>query len=535
MGLISGSFACFVLLSLLIYFIMPKQHRWIVLLAASYAYYLMICNKYIIYMLLTTVTTFVGGIWIENLCRKQKQVIKEHKLDWDRGQKKEYKKKNLAQQRWIMIAVLVFNFGILGFLKYFHFLAESLAGLGRLIGIEAAVPQLGLLLPLGISFYTFQTMGYLIDVYYEKVEAQRNPAKFALFVSFFPQIIQGPIAMYDDLAQQLYEGHEFDYDRIKRGGLLILWGIFKKLVIADRAVIMIQTVTQDPTAFSGTYILLAAFMYAIQLYADFSGGIDIVRGIAEMFGIIMAENFRRPYFATSLTEYWHRWHITLGNWVRTYVFYPLSISKTFLNMGKWMKKRCGAHVGKVVPTSLASLITFLIIGIWHGANGKYIAFGLWNGLVILLAELLRPLNEKIVEVLRIRRESKTHKVVCMVWTFFLVLVGYYFDIAQDFTSAIYMMVQSVIDFHWSDLVANIQLYRGLGIGRWDYLVIALGTLTMFVVSVIQERKECAIRDMLMEKKIPIQWLCYLTGIFAILLLGHYGPGLNPADFVYMQF
>lgn len=535
MGLISFPLVLFVAVSLFIYFQSPKQHRWKVLLAASYLYYILICNKYILYMMVTTVTTYAGALWMDRLCKKQKEVIKEHKQEWSREQKKTYKKKNLTQRRWVLISVLTLNFGILGFLKYFEFLAEGVAGIFGAAGIHLDVPQLGLLLPLGISFYTFQTMGYIIDVYYEKVEAERNPAKLALFVSFFPQMVQGPIAMYDDLASQLYEGHDFDYDRMKQGGLLILWGIFKKIVIADRAVILIQNVTDNPSAFSGTFILIAALMYAIQLYADFSGGIDIVRGIGEMFGITMAENFRRPYFAKSLTEYWHRWHITLGNWVRTYVFYPLSISKTFLNMGKWMKTHLGQHIGKVVPTSLASLITFLIIGIWHGANGKYIAFGLWNGGVILLAELLRPVNDKIVEMLPIRREGKGHQFVCMVWTFFLVLVGYYFDIAKNFSTAMYMMWQSVSDFHISDFVGNLQVYDALGLGQWEYLIIFVGILTILVVSIIQEKKGCAIRDILMEQSIPIQWICYLTGIFAILLMGSYGPGLDPADFVYMQF
>lgn len=535
MELISIKFALFVLLALFIYYIVPKRHRWIVLLSASYAYYLIICNKYIIYMMITTLTTYIGGILIDNLCKKQKEVIKEHKLEWDKEQKKAYKKKNLDTRRFIMIAVLVINFGILGFLKYFNFLAGGVTGLLSVFGINVSTPELGLLLPLGISFYTFQTMGYIIDVYQEKVDAQRNLAKLALFVSFFPQIIQGPIAMYDDLACQLYEGHDFDYDRTKRGALLICWGIFKKLVIADRAVKLINVVTADTYSFSGTFILLAALMYSIQLYADFSGGIDIVRGIGEMFGIEMAENFRRPYFSKSLTEYWHRWHITLGNWVRNYVFYPLSISKSFLNMGKWMKNHMGKHIGKVVPTSLASLITFLIIGIWHGANGKYVAFGLWNGLVIMIAELIRPLNDKLVEKLHIKRESGGHKFVCMVWTFFLVLVGYYFDIASNFTSAMDMLYRSVFDFHISDFVNNVSVLSGSCLMKWDYITIAGGILVILIVSIIQERKKRAIRDMIMEKSIPVQWAYILAGVFAIILFGYYGPGLDPADFVYMQF
>ena len=252
------------------------------------------------------------------------------------------------------------------------------------VGLDIAMPDFKLVLPLGISFYTFQTMGYVIDVYRGKFRAAKNPAKFALFASFFPQIVQGPIAFYSDLAYQLYAPHDFNYNRFKSGGILALWGLFKKLVIADRAVAMVKLVAGNYSDFKGTYILMAVCMYAIQLYADFSGGIDICRGFAEMLGITMAQNFRQPYFSRSLTEYWHRWHITLGEWLRTYLFYPISISKPFLKMGKQLKKHGLKHLGKVLPTSIASLITFIVIGVWHGAAWKYVAFGLFNGMAILI-------------------------------------------------------------------------------------------------------------------------------------------------------
>ena len=534
MELISVQFALFVAIALIVYYLFPKKKQWIVLLAASYIYYLLICNKYIIYMLVTTVSTYLGARAIDALRIKQAEVVKAHKQEWSREERKSYKNKNLSKRRWIMIGVLLLNFGILGFLKYFNFTAEIVVNFLGLFGFHGTAPDLGLLLPLGISFYTFQTMGYIIDVYQEKVEAEHNIAKFALFVSFFPQIIQGPIAMYDDLAHQLYEEHDFEYDRLKSGALLVLWGMFKKMVIADRAVKMIQLVTADTTAFSGTFILMAALMYALQLYADFSGGIDIVRGIGEMFGITMAENFRRPYFSKSLTEYWHRWHITLGNWVRNYVFYPLSISRQFLDMGKWMKPRFGKHISKVVPTSLASLLTFLIIGIWHGANSKYVAFGLWNGVVIMLIELFRPVNDRIGDALHINREGKFYQFIAMVWTFILVLIGYYFDIAESFSSAMDMLYRSVFDLHLSDLHA-FDVLAPSGLDHWDYLVILAGTIVILFVSIIQERSGRKIRDMLMEKKLRVQWACIFVGIFAVIIFGFYGPGMDPAEFVYMQF
>lgn len=534
MSLISLQFAVFVITAMAVYYLFPRRKRWIVLLAASCTYYLIICNKYIIYMLITTVSTYLGALGIESRYKKQSITLKAHKGEWSREKRKAYKKKITNQCRSLMIAVLLLNFGILGFLKYFGFAADVTASIAGLFGTHLQFPKLNFLLPLGISFYTFQTMGYIIDVYQEQVAAEKNIAKFALFVSFFPQIIQGPIAMYDDLAHQLYEPHTFQFRYLKNGAALILWGMFKKIVIADRAVAVINLVTADSSAFSGTFILFAALLYALQLYADFSGGIDIVRGIGEFFGIRMAENFRRPYFSKSLTEYWHRWHITLGNWVRKYVFYPLSISKSFLNMGKWMQKKCGKHLAKVVPTSLASLITFLIIGIWHGANGKYVAFGLWNGIVIMLIEICRPFNEKVENTLRINREGKLYQAAAILWTFFLVLIGYYFDIAQNFKDAINMMVRSVTDLHISD-VHNLACLKPAGLDKYDYLMILIGAIILFAVSLIQERSQQNIRDTIWQKKESVQWAVFLLGMVIVLIFGYYGPHMTPADFVYMQF
>lgn len=203
---------------------------------------------------------------------------------------------------------------------------------------------------------------------------------------------------------------------------------------------MIHTVAGAYTDYAGTYVLLAAIVYALQLYADFSGGIDISRGVAQMFGITMGENFRRPYFSRTLTEYWHRWHISLGDWLRNYLFYPLSISKAFLNWGRHAKQHLGNHIGKVLPTAVASLITFLIIGIWHGASWKYVAFGFWNGMVILVSTLLQPVSDKVVAALHIERKSAWYQVFSMLRTFVVVLIGYYFDIADGFRAAMGMML-----------------------------------------------------------------------------------------------
>lgn len=535
MSLISIQFFLFVAVTAVIYFLCAgRKYQWCVLLAASYFYYIFTCNQYVVYLLVTTVTTYAGARAITALAEQTTKTVKAQKGTWDKEEKKAYKNRMQGKKRAVMVAVLVFNFGILAVLKYAGFVGDSINALLNLLGITFRLPLPGLVLPLGISFYTFQSMGYLIDVYRDKFPAEKNFGKVALFVSFFPQIVQGPIAFYSDLAHQLYEPRGFSYEKFKRGGLLALWGMFQKLVIADRAVHLINLVTADDTAFSGTYILIAALMYALQLYADFAGGINVCRGIAEIFGITMAENFRRPYFAKTLTEYWHRWHITLGEWVRTYLFYPLSISKRFLKWGKDLKNHGFKHLGRVLPTSIASLITFLVIGIWHGAAWKYVAFGIWNGGVIMLAAIAEPWTSALTKRLKICTEAVWYQLFSMARTFLLVLIGYYFDIAADFTAAMRMMWKSAADLHLADL-HDFSCLAESGLVRSDYLVILFGAFVILIVSVIQERTGRHLRDLLTEKPLWIQWSVYLLLIFLIAILGAYGPGVNPADFVYMQF
>ena len=517
MELISLKYAIFVIVLLVLYYCFPKKYRWYVLLAGSMAYYVIICKWYVLFIIFTICTTYGSTIWIDKLLKEQNAIVKSHKEDWDRQTRKEYKEKGRKKRVAVMLFALLCNFGILAFLKYIPY-----AGV------------LGLLLPLGISFYTFQSMGYVLDVYREKVPAERNVGKLALFVSFFPQIIQGPIGVYDQLAHQLYDEHKYNFDNIRFGAQLILWGFFKKLVIADRAVGMIHTVAGAYTASAGTYVLLAALVYALQLYADFSGGIDISRGVAQMFGITMGENFRRPYFSRTLTEYWHRWHISLGDWLRNYLIYPLSISKAFLNWGRHAKQHLGNHIGKVLPTAVASLITFLIIGIWHGASWKYVAFGFWNGMLILVSTLLQPVSDKVVAALHIERKSAWYQVFSMLRTFVVVLIGYYFDIADGFRAAMGMMVKSVTDLHLSQLRPGAVL-EALPLTRYDWAVLLFGTVVIFAASVIQERSQRTIREILDEKCLALRWAVLLAGSFAVVLMGVYGPGVQASEFVYMQF
>lgn len=536
----SVNFIFFVLVTALLYFALPlKKHKWTVLLAASVFFYLVAGYRYAVFILFTAVSTYLIGLWVDKISKSSKAVLKKNKSEWGREEKKKYKNSIKVKKRLVMSLALVLNFGILAFLKYFNFFSGSLNDILGNFGIDFSAPTLALFLPLGISFYTFQSMGYIVDVYREKTPAEKNPLKFMLFVSFFPQIVQGPISIYDQLAHQLYEPHSFDFTRFKHGMMLILWGFFKKLIIADRAVTAITAVTDDYNAYGGSTLLFTILLYSVQLYADFSGGIDISRGVAQIFGIDMIENFRRPYFSRSISEYWRRWHISLGAWLKNYLFYPVAMSNLFINAGKKMKASrfgktaAGAHVSKVLPTSVASLIVFLVVGIWHGADWKYVGFGVWNGVIIMVSILLQPLFDSILKKLHINPNAVWYSVFQMLRTFIIVLVGYVFDVAPGFSQA--MRTFRLILTNQSLTAARAEISE-LGLGKKDMLVILAGIAVIFIVSVIQERHpSTTIREMLDRKPFLLRFAVIFIGIMAVIVYGVYGSGYNPADFVYMQF
>lgn len=539
----SINFIFFVLAAALIYFILPwKKYRWTVLLAASAVFYCLAGYKYAVFILFTALSTMLIALWLDRVNTGAKETLKSKKGEWDREQKKAFKNKLKVRKRLIMALCLILNFGILAFLKYYNFFAGSLNDILGSFGAGFSAPTLKLFLPLGISFYTFQSMGYIVDVYREKTVPQRNPFKFLLFVSFFPQIIQGPISNYEQLAPQLFEGHDFDFTRFKHGAQLILWGFFKKLVIADRAVVAINTVTatyDGYNAYSGTTLTFTVLLYAFQLYADFSGGIDISRGVAQIFGVDMIDNFRRPYFSKSINEYWRRWHISLGAWMKDYIFNPLAISSAFLNASKKMKatrfgrSKAGAHIAKVLPTAFASLIVFLVVGIWHGASWKYVAFGLWNGVIIMLSTLMQPLFDLVTDKLHIDRRNFFFRLFQMVRTFIVVLVGYVFDVAPSFKQGMMTIGRFFSD---QSITRGKEEILNLGLTWKDFLVIGVCIVAVWIVSILQEKhSDTNIRELLDKKPFILRFVLFFLLVMTVIVFGVYGSGYAAADFVYMQF
>lgn len=501
MSLVSNTFLIFVAASVLVYYVLPKRLQWFVLLCFSYGYYLAGGIRYVVFLLFSTLVTYVAGLGIQSA------------------------KKNQKSGKGILILGLLLNFGMLGVIKYTNFAVENLNALFHLNlrGME-------LLLPLGISFYTFQSSGYLLDVYWKRCEAERNPLKYALFVSFYPQILQGPIGRYSRLAQQLYVPHKFRGENLVRGFQRILWGFFKKMVLADWAAVFVDAIFDNPTQYSGLAIFGVLF-YTIQLYADFSGGMDVVIGIASMFDITLDENFKRPFFATSLTDFWHRWHITLGTWMKDYVFYPISLSKWMGAVGKGAKKALGKKVGRTIPICIANLIVFFVVGVWHGAAWKFIVYGMYNGIIIAFSGLMAEPYRKCRKALHITGKEGWYRVFAIVRTFLLVNISWFFDRADTVGQAVTMMRQAVTEFAPAQLLTIPAGREGLAFTPYALLILAVGCVVLFTVSVLQERG-MELRKSIARLPLPVTCIIY----FCLLLsIGFFGSTAAAKGFIYAQF
>lgn len=508
MSLVSMEFLVFVCMAAAVYYMIPRKHQWISLLVFSYIYYASSGIKVVFFLLYTTVTTYLAGIWL-----------------WNAENSEASKADKKRKKRRILIFTLVLNFGMLAVLKYTNFVIENINAI-----FGGGITFQKLILPLGISFYTFQSMGYIIDLYWGKHEPERNPFRFALFVSFFPQLLQGPIGRFGKLANQLYAGHSFELQRIQRALQLILWGYFKKMVLADRAAVVVNEVFLNSQKYTGAAILAAVLCYSVQLYADFSGGIDVVRGVAAIFGIELDQNFRQPYFAVSITDFWHRWHITLGTWMKDYIFYPLSLSKGMTKFGKSAKKVLGKKMGRVMPVAAANIVVFLVVGVWHGAAWKYIVYGLYNGLIIAVSGILAPYYGKWFQVFHINPKSKAWHVVKIVRTFILVNISWYFDMGVNLRTAFVMMKNTVTGFSVSSVTDGLLLT--LGLDRGDFLILAAGCLVVFIISLLKEKK-IQVRESLEKKPLVIRFAVYGMLILALPFLGYLTAG--GGGFIYAQF
>ena len=532
MAFFSFAFLLFVLCVTLIYFVTPGKYQWIVLLAASYFFYWLNSGYLLLVMFASTLVTFLIGRWIEAENGKGQQYLQEHK-DLTGKEKKAYKSEIKKRTGRILRLGIFFDLGVLLFLKYFNFFGENINKLFQLASGASPVPTLHLLLPLGISFYTLQAIAYMTDIYRGKITADRNLGKFMLFMSFFPQIVQGPIPRHKQLAEQLYASHTFDYKRFTFGIQLILWGFIKKLVIADRLAIPVNELFDHYENHSGLILFFGAAMYGLQVYTDFSGGMDIARGVSEILGIELELNFRQPYFSTSIEDFWRRWHITLGSFMRDYIFYPLSLSKGFAELGRRSRKVLGQFAGKRLPAFLAMFIVYILVGFWHGSSWNYIAYGLYNGVFIMAGIPLEEVYDKAREKGGIGKEDISWRVFQMFRTFMLVSIGRYFSRGSGFMAAWNMMKLTTVQ--WRDLsFLTDGTFVKLGLNTASWFILLASILLLFLVDYFHE-KEIHIRETIAAQSLIFRWIIYIAAICFVLIFGIYGPEYSASSFIYEQF
>lgn len=482
----SFHFLMFFPLVTLIYFLIPFKARWVWLLGASYYFYMCWNPKYAILMATSTLITYLSGLLIS---------------------KSTYKKK-----LWVALS-FISNLGILFFFKYFDFAIENVNVILNKLHLQLITPSFDVLLPVGISFYTFQALSYTVDVYRGDVKPEKNLGKYALFVSFFPQLVAGPIETSKHLLDQFNHEYKFEYSRVKSGLLLMLWGFFQKLVIADRIAILVNTVFNDYKSYSGFTLLFASILFAVQIYCDFSSYSDIAIGSARVMGFDLMQNFKSPYFSKSIAEFWRRWHISLGGWFRDYLYIPLGGSRK----GKLKKYR-------------NLMIVFLTSGLWHGAGWNFIIWGFLHGFYQIAGMELKPLRDKFVDKFNIERGSLYHKIYQCALVFILVDFAWIFFRANTFSDAIGIIKGIFVFNPW--VLFDGSLYT-LGLDQKDFTIAIISILILIAVSLL--RRNINLITLVNKQNTLLRWTFYFTCLYAIVIFGVYGPGYSAQQFIYFQF
>ena len=531
MSFISIEFAIFVFIVFAVYYLIQGRYQWIVLLLASMIFYLLCGPKYVFYLLATALSVYGAARGMDRYAGIRDEDLNAHAVSLDREEKKRKKAECKRKQKRLLLLCIALNVGILFVLKYadlgvvyFNFFRMKLTGNLNF------VTQPHFLLPVGISFYTFQSVGYLLDVYYGKQKSERNFFRFLLFVSFFPQIIQGPISRFKDLKPQLFRVKKFHWMSVKSGLFLILWGVFKKLMIADRLAAYVTTSVSFREDYQGFYLLLSIFFYAFQIYCDFSGGIDVAIGVAELLGIELERNFDRPFFSKSIAEYWRRWHITLGTWFRDYIFYPLSVNKKVLSLGKWCRKHLGEAVGKRVPVYLPMIAVWMLTGMWHGSEGRFLTWGLLNCFFIILGTEFEPLSKRIMEQMHLENDMTIVKIYRVFKTFWLMSFLRVFDLVRTSKDGLKLLRDLFYGwdrFEWNEVFTTLQLPKE------DLIIVLISILILGTVSFIQRKRK--VRTLFLNRHPWFQYAALLSLACLVLVFGSYGLGYDIKSFIYINF
>ena len=482
----------------LLYFLLPKRVRNLWLLIASYVFYMGWNAKYVVLLFTSTLITYLSGLLLERIKGSRRA----------EGEKTTLKK-------WVVALSFLLNLGILFYFKYVNFFLNTLQGAAALVGLRLNVPRFDILLPVGISFFTFQALSYTMDVYRGEIGAERNFLRYALFVSFFPQLVAGPIERSKNLLQQLETPKQFRFDRAREGFVLMLWGYFLKIVLADRIAIFVDTVYGDIAAFPGWYLIVATVLFAVQIYCDFGGYSTIAVGAAKILGIELMENFDAPYLSLSVAQFWRRWHISLTSWFKDYLYIPLG----------------GSRKGKA-RKYLNKMIVFLVSGLWHGADATFVIWGGLNGAYQVLGEALAHARDRLCNTLGLHRQTLCHRIAQGIVTFLLIDFSWIFFRSANISQAA-AVIRSVFSAANPWVLFDGSLY-GCGLDRKNFTLMLLGIGLLFLADLCK-RRGIRLRGVLLRQDWWARYVLIAAAILALLVFGKWGPGFNQASFIYFQF
>ena len=477
-----------------LYFVFPHKIRNYWLLAASYFFYMCWNPKYILLLMTSTFITYLSGIVMER--------IKQSDIEED---------KKVKLKNWTVAASFVLNISMLFYFKYINFALDVMTDVLGIFHISVNVPTFDVILPVGISFYIFQALSYTMDVYRDEIYAEKNIFRYALFVSFFPQLVAGPIERSKNLLKQLAKPNDFDYNNARTGLLMMLWGYFIKVVMADRLAVLVDTVYNDVSAYHGMELVVANLFFTIQIYCDFMGYSIIAKGAAKYLGYNLMSNFEMPYFSTSIKEFWRRWHISLSSWLRDYLYIPL-----------------GGNRKGTARKYFNLLLTFFVSGLWHGANITFVVWGMFHGICQVIEDIFRMIFGKISDRIKNQAVARAWKGVNIFKTFILAAIGWIFFRASNISQAIQVLKASVkLDNVSAVLTGGIY---NLGIDKMGLIMLGIAVLLLFVVSIMRENGVNPI-EWISSKHFVVRYAAY----WLIVVLIIFSLDLTGKEFIYFQF
>ena len=513
MSLVSSLFLVFVAAVLLLYYVVPKNIRIWVVLAASIAFSAFLGFYTLLFVVISAVLCYIGGLLS--------------------GPSKSNGLRNAAT-----VITVVINIALLCAVKYYNVLGLAAERLNLLFGATGNTNTFFLFaVPVGMSFYVLQTTGYILDCRWEKITPEKNFFKVLLFSSYFPQLMSGPMNTYANLSAEFEKAKDvrFSFERIADGAVRVAWGFFKKLVIADRAAMTVNQIFADHQTFTGWYVPIGVLFFAIQLYCDFSGCMEVVIGVSHMLGIELPENFNCPFFAKTVREYWRRWHITLGAWLRDYLMYPVLKSAPLIKIGDISKAKFGKKNGKKVPTYIALFILWFAVGYWHGGLWNYvIGSGLLHFVYIVLGMIFEPLSKKIRP--KIGAEKLYFRIFQSVRTFILMLTGFVFFRSATVMDAVDMYAAI---FRRGGAALNWANFSSSGMDLSNLIVLIAGVLILAVVDAYKYRdsedeQPRSFIALLRSKGIVVLWAAFMVLVVATLIFGMYGLGYDAGTFIYAR-